>query len=157
MIAAIDPGYTNLGYAFGYKGELTAWGTLYFKDHDRLKEIYLKISDLFAKYKPERVLVEDFHVYREEIKGKHKTTLAIGVIVACAYDCGAEVELVHHNTWKAKFQKTAEAYSPFLEMEPWKTALKGGSEHSRDAVRMLVPEVFSLKAVMKWMKIGVKR
>ena len=149
MIAAIDPGYSNVGYAFGQRGELIACGTLYFKGRDRLKEIYEKVSSLFERYRPKRVLVEDFHVYREEIRGKHKTTLAIGIIFSCAYIYGAECELINHNAWKAKFKKCAEAYSPFLETEPWKTALSSGSEHSRDAVRMLIPEIFSLKAMIK--------
>lgn len=148
MIAAIDPGYTNLGYAFGRRGELVACGTLYFKNDDRLKEIYEKVSSLFDKFRPKRVLVENFHVYREEIRAKHKTSLAIGVIFSCAYIYGAECELINHNSWKAKFKKCAEAYSHFLETEPWKGALSSGSEHSRDAVKMLIPEVLSLRAVI---------
>ncbi len=147
MIVAIDPGYTNLGYAVGEEGKLYEYGTVYLKSKDRLKEIYKKVSDLFKKYKPSLVLVEDFRVYRGELRGKHKTGLAIGVISAVAYEHGAEVRFVNHKSWKAEFQRVYPIVEPRLG-DDWREGLRKGSEHSRDAVMMLLPKVVSLKSLL---------
>ena len=151
-VIAIDPGYTNLGYAVGYNRGLIDFGTLYFKDKDRLKEIYVKISDLFRKHKPTKALVEDYRVYNETNRGKHKTAFAIGVIVACAYEQGVSVELIPYKTWQARFKRVYSVAWARLPPE-WKDGLQNGSEHSRDAVMMLLPEVVSLKALL----VGGKR
>lgn len=144
MILAIDPGYANLGYAVGHKGRLVASGTLYFRSKDRLKEIYTKVSKLFMDYTIDRVLIEDFRIYRGEIRGKHKTAFVIGLVASVAYEHGAEIKLVNYRTWQGMFRKVnTERLS-----EDWKEALQNGSQHSRDAVMMLVSEVFS--AILVW-------
>ncbi len=147
MIVAIDPGYSNLGYAVGAEGKLYEYGTVYLKNKDRLKEIYIKMSDLFEKYKPSLVLVEDFRIYREELRGKHKTAFAIGVVSAAAYEHGAEVRLVNHKSWRAEFQRVYTIVEPRLG-EDWREGLQKGSEHSRDAVMMLLPKVVSFKSLL---------
>ena len=147
MIIAIDPGYTNLGYAVGTDGEIVEYGTLYFKDPDRPKEIYEKVAKIFKRHQPTRAIVEDFRVYKSDYRGKHKTAVALGIVLACAYDRGAQVDLIHYKTWVACFQRVYAIVYPRLSGR-WKKALRKGSEDSRDAVMMLLPEVVSLRGVL---------
>ncbi len=148
-IITIDPGYSALGWAVGEKGSgWLEYGTLYFKEKDRLKEIHKKVTDLLREYLPiETVYIEDFRIYRDEIKDKHKTAFAIGVIVACAYELGLDVKLINHRKWKADFERIYWVVEPKLPRK-WRDGLQKGSEHSRDAVMMLLPRVISLKSLL---------
>ncbi|GAB6066031.1 hypothetical protein JCM9492_11230 [Aquifex pyrophilus] len=135
-ILAIDAGF-RLGYACGENGKLIKAGTIYAKE---TRELFEKVRELFEELKPEKVVIEDFRVYVPEFKGKHKTPLAIGIILAIAYERDIEVSLINHNTWKAQFKRIYPAVFPRLS-EDWLNALEKGSEHSRDATAMLLCEM----------------
>ncbi len=136
---AIDPGYTNLGYAVSYDTQLLQYGTFYFKDDDRLQEIYYAIKDLFIGYKPNEVLVEEFRIYkRAPLRGADKTAFAFGVTCAVVFEFGAALKVVNYNNWSSQFKKTYKLIEDNLAIN-WKEALEQGSEHSRDAVKMLLP------------------
>lgn len=147
MQVAIDPGFTRLGWAVGKNNELFDWGTLYLSGRDRLREIYDKVSNLFLEWRPSVVYVEDFRIYRSDIRDKHKTAFAIGIVVACAYEHGAEVCLLNHRSWRADFERIYWVVEKRLS-EKWKEGLRSGSEHSRDAVMMLLPRVVDLKKLL---------
>ncbi|ADO44928.1 hypothetical protein Hydth_0528 [Hydrogenobacter thermophilus TK-6] len=149
-IMTIDPGYSALGYAVGEENKLIEYGTVYFKgkEETRLTEIYLKIKELIQRHNPDTVLIEDYRVYKDGYKGKHKTAIVVGIICAIAYEHKIKPTFVFHNSWKAKFQRVYFTIVNRLS-EEWKKALGEGSEHSRDAVMMLLPEVVSLKALLK--------
>ena len=149
IVLAIDPGFSNLGYAVGKREgrerELLEYGTLYFREKGteaRIYEIAHKLEALFEKWKPQLVVCEDFRVYEESYRGKHKTPLAIGVLGYLAYRYGAEFKLVNHNSWKAQVRRLY----PFVFhklSDKWKKGMNDeGSEHSRDAVQILFSELF---------------
>jgi len=146
-VMTFDPGYSAMGWAVGEDNTLLDYGTLYFKERDRLREIYSKVNALIKEHSPNKLLVEDFRVYREEIRGKHKTAFVIGLLSAIAYENGVDIELVNHNRWKAEFKRVYG--SVWLRLNPeWEEGLRGGSEHSRDAVMMLLPEIVDLKRLL---------
>ena len=146
-VIAIDPGYSALGYAVGEKpNKLVEYGTLYFREKDRLREIYNKVCELFRRHNPHVALIEDYRIY-EENRGKHKPAFALGVIVAVCYEFECNIRLVFHNSWKAEFERVYFTVAGRLS-EEWHKALQGGSEHSRDAVMMLLPQVVDLKAIL---------
>jgi len=146
-VMTFDPGYSAMGWAVGEDNTLLDYGTLYFKERDRLREIYSKVNTLIKEHSPERLVVEDFRVYREEIRGKHKTAFVIGLLSAIAYEHRVDIELVNHNKWKAEFKRVYGVVWLRLDSE-WEKALQRGSEHSRDAVMMLLPRIVSLRAIL---------
>ena len=130
----VDPGM-RCGYAIGRGAELLAYGTIYAKDYEQITE---EMKELVETYKPQRLILEDWRGYNTDIKAKHKTPIVIGIVLA-VYKCIANgpYELVLYNSWSARFKR---AYFTVFHLLPeeWKKALEGGSEHSRDAVAMLL-------------------
>ncbi len=142
-VIAIDPGLSRLGYAVGEKpNKLLETGTFY-AQKDKMQQVVAFIQSLINKYVPQCLVIEDYRIYNTSIKKKHTTPEVIGAIKTLCISNGIEYELTYHNEWKAKFNRIYFCIHDRLD-ESWKNALQKGSEHSRDAVMMLLPHVVSL-------------
>lgn len=142
VVIAFDPGY-RLGYAVGQKpNKLIEAGTFY-AQRDKDKEVSFFVKQLLQKHKPQLVLIEDYRIYNPFYRGKHKTSEVIGIIKSLCFSEGVEVEMLQHNRWKAEFVRVYSAIQEKLG-DDWKKALGAKSEHTRDAVSMLLPYVFSI-------------
>jgi len=91
VIMAIDPGYSNIGWAVNQNNKLQGSGVINFKQEkvlSRVLEIYQEIDFLNVKYKPHILLIEDINLHFDrKIRGKvvnrqalQKYSLAWGII-----------------------------------------------------------------------------
>lgn len=146
---AVDPGLANFGYAVGKKpNQIIDYGTFRPKrGEDKFKSLQFFIVSLLKEYQPELVIYEQYRIYGREYSYLHKTSEVIGLIkTLCEMHAIACIE-VNHNKWKAMFNRVYSACHLKLPLE-WKQGLQAKSEHTRDAVMMLLPYVISIKDLL---------
>ena len=98
LIIGIDPGYAILGYGVisyeGNKFDVIEYGTVTTSSNmelpDRLKKIYNELYDLFEKYKPNAVAIEELF-FNKNVKTAIMVAHARGVAVVTAAKAGIEI------------------------------------------------------------------
>lgn len=153
-ILALDMGLRNMGYAIGAKpNKLIEWGTWHTyarnsfekRKVELLENIYRKIE----QYGINLVVMEMYRVYQDYRKAQHVTIELIGALkegLRLKFP-KTEWEEVNKNWWEARLRRIM-ASGYYLHMgEVWEKALSEGSEHSRDAVSILLVYVFDIKAL----------
>jgi len=153
VVITLDPGLANFGYAIGKKpNQLIEYGTLYTKANRATfeeRKTYL-LDNLYSKidtYKVNLVVLEQFRVY-EQNRAIHTTVELIGALKEGLRLNFPKVqwEEIHHNSWNARWVHLIQAGALFTVDEVWRKASEEyGSEHSRDAVKMLFTYVYSFK------------
>ncbi len=146
-IMTIDPGYTRLGWAVGeVPNKFIACGTMYFVREDRITEIHERIKEKIQEYNVEHIYIEDYKVYKKNKNG-YKTLIVIGLIAGIAKSLGSGVSAIPYTKWNSEFDRVYGLACDYLS-DPWKHALLEGSEHSRDAVKMLLTKVIDLQKLL---------
>ena len=122
--AYIDPGYTNVGYAYsdGESGHITLTGTL----RDRVEQLRQFIH-------ADRLVVEDYNASSGALSGA-KTMFIIGALMGMHL----HVDIVNHNTWNAEFNKRAERMFADVtdRLQFIERFLQIPNEHERDACKI---------------------
>jgi crossover junction endodeoxyribonuclease RuvC len=98
LIIGIDPGYAILGYGVisyeGNKFDVIEYGTVTTSSDvelpDRLKKIYNELYDLFLKYKPDAVAIEELF-FNKNVTTALMVAHARGVAVVAAAKAGIEI------------------------------------------------------------------
>ena len=98
LIIGIDPGYAILGYGVisyeGNKFDVIEYGTVTTSSNmelpDRLKKIYNELYDLFEKYKPNAVAIEELF-FNKNVTTALMVAHARGVAVVTAAKAGIEI------------------------------------------------------------------
>ncbi len=162
-IMAIDPGIAKCGFAIGEKpNKIKEYGTIYTSSKDgeldqRISIITDKIYRKIEEYNIKKILIEQFRVFNSYNSSVHKTIELIGAIkegVRVKY--GIPVFEINHKRWQARYETVinSKVYPYFTNIygEEWEKALNEGSEHSRDAVKILLIEVFSVSDIISEVK-----
>ncbi|MBK5251641.1 MAG: crossover junction endodeoxyribonuclease RuvC [Peptostreptococcaceae bacterium] len=98
LIIGIDPGYAILGYGVisyeGNKFDVIEYGTVTTSSDvelpNRLKKIYNELYDLFEKYKPDAVAIEELF-FNKNVTTALMVAHARGVAVVAAAKAGLEI------------------------------------------------------------------
>lgn len=144
IVLAVDVGYSNFGYALGQKpNRLIKAGTLRPKK-DNLQVIWNFLSDLNKEYHIDLLVYEQYRIYGRPYSHLHKTPEVIGLLKTFCMQNNIEAEEVNYNRWQAELSRVYAVCYPYLT-EDWKYYLnETKSEHTRDAVGMLLPRVVAL-------------
>ena len=149
MILSVDPGVASLGYAVGDECFLVDTGTLRTKAgqslDDRITYLLNELDDLIKEHFVYYVLIEQYRIYRNTLKSLHATIEFIGAfkerIRRLSFSRpGLGYTEIPYRSWNSWFRKVKLDEIP----KPYRDVLesKRGSEHQRDAVKMLIGYLF---------------
>lgn len=144
MYFAIDIGVANVGYAVGDESKLVTCGYLKTEAAGDLEERKALVLDTlygyFNMWKPELVIIEAFRVYAKK-KALHKTAELAGALKEGLRLKNIRYIELPYRTWSTRYKKLDFSKIPDSYLE----FVNARNEHVRDAVRMLISFLFSIK------------